>query len=492
LKDKIDSVNDKFFNQDKWDADLGRLQTTYASKGYIYASVTPEYSWDASAGEVKVKLTIKEASKAYIEEIRIRGNDVTKDKVIRRVLTLKEGDAFDSEAVGKNRMRIYNLGFFENVGVDTQPGSEMDKLILIFDVSPERKTGTLSLGAGYSSVEGLVGFLQVSQNNLFGNGQAVSAQWDFGTLKNSYSLSFTEPWLFDKPISFGVDLYRTLLTQGYNSQGFDQVSTGGSLRLGYTLNEYWKVFNTYRYQSDDTSNVSAGLTGIFEGIENISSITPSIVRDSRDNIFDASSGSYNILSVTLAGGYLGGDRHYVKPVFDSRYHFMTPAIFGWRWLNSFVLGLHGRIGYATPYDAGTGISEVPVSERFFMGGTDTVRGYDERSLGASIAPNFGGLFTLLTNIEYGFKPAPPIKLRAFYDSGNTWAGFNSVERDANGNYKPFLYPAWGVGMLFTIPTSVIQIRLDVGFPLLPYDPNGPPNGVEAQGYRVHFNIGNIF
>src|SRR6185503_16130399 len=114
-------------------------------------------------------IEISEGSKAFVEDIRIRGNDITKEKVIRRELKIKPGDPFDSEAINKSRMAIYNLGFFENVAIDTQPGSEMDKLILVFDVSPERKTGTLSVGAGYSSVEGLVGFLQVAQNNLFGN-----------------------------------------------------------------------------------------------------------------------------------------------------------------------------------------------------------------------------------------------------------------------------------------------------------------------------------
>jgi outer membrane protein insertion porin family len=207
------------------------------------------------------------------------------------------------------------------------------------------------------------------------------------------------------------------------------------------------------------------------------------VRDSRDNIFDATRGSYNILSLTMAGGYLGGDRHFVKPVFDTRLHFTTPAIFGMQWLKKFVLGLHGRIGYASPYDAGPpGQNEVPVSERFFMGGTDTVRGYNERDLGASRIG--GGLFTLLSNVEYGFKPAPPIKLRAFYDSGNAWADVNSVDRGSDGNYKPFLYPSAGIGMLFTIPTSVIQIRLDYGWPLV-------EAGSDMHG-KLHFNIGNIF
>lgn len=481
LKDRLVSLKDESFNQDHWDADIARLRSAYSAKGYIYANVTPDYVWDDKGGTLSVDLKIVENSKAYIERIDIRGNEVTKDKVIRRVLSLKPGDAFDAEAVNRDKMKIYNLGFFENVAIDTQPGSEMDKLILIFDVSPERKTGTLSLGAGYSSVEGLVGFLQVSQNNLFGNGQAVSAQWDFGTLKTSYDLSFTEPWLMDKPVSLSVDIYRIVRTADYANQGYDQLSNGGSLRLGYAFQgdwDAWKVYNTYRYQSDDYSNITPGLD-LSPGQENISSITPSISRDTRDNIFDASTGTFNTLSLTLAGGYLGGDKHYVKPVFDSRAFFATPAIFGWTWLHRFVLGLHGRVGYATPYDPGTGLGTVPISERFFMGGTDTVRGYGERSLGGAAALT-GGDLTLLSNIEYGFKPAPPIKLRAFYDSGNIWNSISDVDLS-----HPYLYPSVGVGMLFTIPTSVIQIRLDWGYGLVDVD-GRDPNG------RIHFNIGNIF
>jgi outer membrane protein insertion porin family len=408
-------------------------------------------------------------------------------------LTVKPGQAFDADRLGQTQRKIFNLGYFENVVIDTQPGSEVDKLVLVIDVSPERKTGTISLGAGFSSVEGLVGFLQVSQNNLFGNGQSVSAQWDFGSRKTSYSVSFTEPWLLDTPTSFGIDIFRSLQTQAFNSQGYDLVSTGGSLRLGRVLTpetNHWKVFNVYRYQSDEIQDVRSDLrTYISEGINNISSITPSLVRDTRDNIFDAGSGSQLIASIQLAGGFLGGDNNFYKPIFDAKMHFRTPAIFGQRWLRNFVLGVHGRIGFSEGFDAGRGFTQVPPSERFFMGGTDTVRGYYDRSLGASIFG--GGRFMMLTNVEYGFKPAPPIKLRAFYDSGNPWRSPEDVDWS-----DPFLYPSWGAGMLFTIPGSVIQIRLDWGFPLMPKPETSDLVRGRAvpipDGGRIHFNIGNIF
>jgi outer membrane protein insertion porin family len=483
----IDFDKKKIFNKERWDEDLMKIRHEYANKGYIYAGVNPSYTYDDSRGEVSVSVDISEGNKAYIEEVRIRGNEVTKEKVIRRELKIKAGDAFDSEAITKSRMALTNLGFFEGVNIDTQPGSEMDKLILIFDVSPERKTGTLSVGAGYSSVEGLVGFLQVSQNNLFGNAQVVSANWEFGTLKNSYSLSFTEPWLFDTPTLFGTDIYKISRTQGFNSQGFNQVSTGGTLRLGRRLSDTWRVFNTYRYESDETSEVQANLVGISEGIENISSITPAIQRDTRDNIFDTSKGSFNSIAVTLAGGFLGGDRSFWKPVMDSKIFFQTPAIFGWRWLNNFVLGLHGRVGAVYAFDPGPHvINDVPVSERFFMGGTDTVRGYYDRAIGASQIG--GGFYMGLFNAEYGFKPAPPLKLHVFYDAGNTWSVYDQIS-----SQRPLLYPSAGFGMLFTIPTSVIQIRLDYGWALITEDNNGPyPLAVAPGSGRLHFNIGNIF
>ena len=528
LRAKMDSLQskDKVFNQELWDKDLQKLRQAYASKGYIYASVQPDYTWDDTAGLVSAKITVQESTKAYIEEIRIRGNEVTKEKVIRRMITLKPGDPFDSDAVNKNRMRIYNLGYFEQVTVDTQPGSEMDKLILIYDVSPERKTGTLSLGAGYSSVQGLVGFLQVSQNNLFGNGQSVSAQWNFGSSTNSYNLSFTEPWLFDKPVLLGADLFRTLQTTAYNNQGFNLLSTGGTLRTGYNFNETpYKIGTSYRYQTDDISDVSGSLIGITAGITHLSVITPSVTRDTRDNVFDPSTGTYNVLSVELAGGYLGGDDAFVKPVLDSRAFFATPVLFGQTWMRDFVLGLHGRVGWAVPYDDGMGSSQVPTSERFFMGGTDTVRGYDERSLGASDIG--GGTYEFLTNVEYSYKPAPMIKLHVFYDAGNSWTSTSDYQGFVTG-YAPgsvpgnggqggvnlsrsgslsgaewpnhlvdaqyytqnnmYLYPSVGAGLLFTIPTSVIQIRLDWGYSL---DPVARQAG-DVEGGRVHFNIGNIF
>jgi outer membrane protein insertion porin family len=511
IQSHLESRDGKVMNGETWERDLSKVRSLYAEKGYIYADPGAVLSYDDATGRVKASLNVKEGPIAYVEQIKIKGNEITKDRVIRRELLIKEGEAFDTAKIAKSREKVYNLGFFENVGVDTEPGSEMDKQVLVFDVSPERKTGTLSLGMGFSSVEGLVGYLQVSQNNLFGNGQSISAQWEAGNLKNSYSLSFTEPWFLDQPVSLGVDLFNRHLDKLYSNQGYNLDSVGGGLRLNFRLPDpNWHTGLGYRYSSDDYEDIDPSLVslGLKAGRSNVSSITPSLSRDTRDNVFDASRGSNNVLSVQMAGGYLGGDYNFIKPVLDSSLYFETPAIFGWNWMKAFVLGLHGRVGDGIAFDAGRGTSDVPPAERFFAGGTDTVRGYPDRSLGekkrvydASGNPVYnldgspaytysssaGGRFLLLTNVEYGFKPVPPLKLRAFYDSGNVWDSIDDIDWNGalNGTNPLFLWPSAGVGFLFTIPGSVIQIRLDWGYPLVQ-----PPTS-QQQG-RIHFNIGNIF
>ncbi|MGH7443122.1 MAG: outer membrane protein assembly factor BamA [bacterium] len=504
LRDAMPSlaVKNHIFDQGAFEDDVKKLQDMYGAKGYIYASVQPAYTWDAAQGSVAVALAIQEGSIAYIEAIRIRGNEVTKDHVIRRVLVLKPGDPFNADKVNADKERIQNLGFFGQVTVDTQPGSEMDKVILIFDVT-ERKTGTLSLGAGFSSVEGLVGFLQVSQNNLFGDGNAVSAQWNFGSETNSYSLSYTDPWVFDKPVSLGVDLFSTEENQQYDTQGFNLQSTGGAVRTGYLFKGTpYQVTFSYRYQTDDISDVQTGIIGIDNGITHLSVITPGLIRDTRDNVFNPTSGSLNSATVELAGGFLGGDDSFIKPVIDSRWFFDTPALFGQDWMKLFVLGLHARVGWATTYSSGGPSSTVPTSERFFVGGVDDVRGYDERSLGASGVG--GGTYEFITNVEYGFTPIKPLELYLFYDAGNSWYSSSNTQGPAEPNNDSYagvnttlapdtwrnlyLYPATGVGMLFTIPGSVIQIRLDWGYGL---DANARVLGDVPNG-RVDFNLGNIF
>jgi outer membrane protein insertion porin family len=226
---------------------------------------------------------------------------------------------------------------------------------------------------------------------------------------------------------------------------------------------------TYRYQDDTYSNIETSLQPFIpEGEKQTSSITPMWVYDSRDDVFDPGKGLYNTVSMQFGGGVLGGDYNYIKGIEDFRY--FIPSI--WK----FVLGIHVKVGNAWGYDYSYGDALVPPTEKFYAGGTDTVRGYEERALG----PVEGGNFTIITNIEYKLKLIERVlTFVTFYDSGNSWENADNVDWT-----DPYLYPAVGVGIRFTIPGTVMLIRLDWGYALDPAH--------HLPGGKIHFNIGNIF
>ncbi len=465
IQDKIETKQNKTFDKIQFENDLNIVRNLYAGKGYIFSQIKDSYIYDDDLGTVDINLKITEGSVAYIDKIKIRGNYVTKDKVIRRELNLEEGEPFDANKIRKAQENIYNLGFFDNILIDTEQ-VDIDRLNLIFEVV-ERKTGNIGLGAGYSTVEGLVGYIQLTQTNLFGEGKAFQADVQFGNQKKSWQLSYKDPWFFDTPTSFSVDLWNTFKNTAYNNQGYDIDSYGFNLTFGRRFGLLHKVYLTYRYQQDKYSNIRSDLVSIIpEGESQISSITPMYVYDSRDDIFDANRGFYASAAVQIGGGLLGADYNYIKTVVDLRY--FIPSF--WK----FVFALHGRIGHAAGYPWETGSSIVPVAEKFYAGGTDTVRGYEERSLG----PAGGGNFLIVTNFEYKLKIVERVLTAAvFYDSGNCWNNFNEIDLT-----NPFLYSSLGFGIRLTVPGTVMVLRLDWGYAL----DNSLPGG------KIHFNIGNIF
>jgi len=478
ILDKMESKPEKIFDSIMFENDINVVKSMYAGKGYIFAQLKDSYVYDDDIGTVGIKLDITEGSVAYISQIKIRGNYVTKDKVIRRELNLEEGAAFDSNKIRKAQESVYNLGFFDNVLIDTEQ-VDFDKLNLIFEVV-EKKTGNIGLGAGYSTVEGLVGYVQLSQSNLFGEGKSFSADVQFGNQKKSWQLSYKDPWFFDTPTSFGADVWNIYKDQAYNNQGYDLDTYGFNLSFGQRFGLEQKVFMTYRYEQDKYTHPStqalADAIGMPFNIDpalntaekqtQISSITPMYVYDTRDDIFDANRGVYASVSLQFGGGWLGGDYNYIKTTADIRY--FVPSF--WK----FVLALHAMVGNAASYKYGNGEDTVPLSERFYCGGTDTVRGYEERALG----PVEGGDFTIVTNIEYKCKLVERVlTLAAFYDGGNCWRKFSDVDW-----LNPNLPGSVGFGARLTIPGTVMVLRLDWGYALDHSMPGG----------KIHFNIGNIF
>ncbi|MBI5145028.1 MAG: outer membrane protein assembly factor BamA, partial [Candidatus Omnitrophica bacterium] len=301
-------VPGKVFSQAALNEDIMNIQGLYFDRGYISAQVNEITALNRDTSRIDIAYNIRENEITYVEKIKIRGNVKTKDVVIRRELRLKPGDKFDGEKLRRSKDRLQNLGFFEEISYDTEDTGTSNKKDLVVDVK-ETKTGAFSFGGGYSTVDEFVGFVEIEQKNFdwrnfpyfTGDGQILKLRASTGTTSSGFDLSFTEPWVFDYPISFGFDGYRrTHQREADVGYGYDQDITGGDMRLGKEISEYVRGNLTYRYDQIKISNIAEGASNDLmkeEGQNNISSLETSLTYDSRDNIFDTTKG--NLFSGSL-------------------------------------------------------------------------------------------------------------------------------------------------------------------------------------------------
>ena len=481
-------VTGKTFSEEAMRYDVSYIQGLYFDRGYISASVQEAVSLNPQTSRVDIVYSIVENNITYVDKVRVRGNIKTKDIVIRREMRLHPGDRFDGEKLRRSKERLTNLGYFEEISYDTEDSDTPDKKNLIVDVK-ESKTGSFSFGGGYSTVDDFVGFVEVEQKNFdwknwpyfTGAGQNLKLRATIGTISTGFDLSFTEPWLFDYPVSFGFDAYRRTHERDSDvGYGYDEEVTGGALRLGRELSEYLRGDLVYRLDLIDITNISSGATYLEEekGSNLISSITPSLTFDSRDNIFDTHKGNLLSGSIEFAGGPLGGDKNYWKFFGRASHYIPLPR-------NS-TLELRGRIGLADPYGDS---AKIPIYERFFAGGAYTIRGYEERKIGPYdpvTKDPLGGNAMFIGNIEYVYPLFGFLKVAAFYDVGNVWeklGDFGSSGNTANNTGK--FKSSFGLG--FRIKTPIGPIMLDYGIPM----DKAPGEDSKSSG-RFHFSVSNSF
>ncbi len=465
-----------------FDDGVRRMRTLYADKGYIFANVNPDMNYDDDLKRVDVTFTVTEGQVAYVQDIKIVGNYKTQDYVIRRELEIHPGDKFEADKIKLSVQNLNNLGFFDEVDPEVEPGDSPDKEILVFRVK-ERKTGSISVGGGYSSIQGLVGNVKLEEANLFGKGQNASIDLEFGSLVSSFRVGFTEPWLFNTRTSFTISLFDSTqywTTATPNPDGtntfYTETSIGGSVSLGRRLSRYWSVFGSYSLQNVDIYNVDSYFTTVgtpqyvAATDTTTSSITPRIVYDSRDNFFNPTSGWKHSLSVEFAGGPLGFDNNFIKVVGDSSHFILLPV--------DFVLGEHVNIGVGQGYWwSGRGYTDLPIYDKFYAGGMDTLRGYNFRTVG----PVSGGDAIFISNTELRRVIIGPLLGVVFFDTGNCWSNAWNLD-ESHVQYDA------GVGVRLTIPGTIMNIRLDYGWPIDSQLPASaaPPGGV------LNFNLGNLF
>src|SRR5215510_6912807 len=442
LRQKIHLTTGEIYSRETVRSDIMALTDAYADRGYAFADVAPTVSIDQTARLVNLSFTTRPGPKVYIGRIDIVGNERTRDQVIRREMRLDEGDLYSATKVQRSRQRLMNLQYFEEVKIDTKRRGEEELLDLEVEVT-ERSTGQFTAGVGFSSIESVVFTGSISQSNLFGRGQSISASVRFGTLSQDFVIDFQEPYLFDLPINAGVSLFR----RTFDYHTFKSQRTGTALTLGRALGEYARASVTYNFEILKVSNFDPGASELLRqqaGTSQTSSVTPRLVWDSRNNQVDPSQGSLQALEVTAAG--LGGSNRFYKVIGSSTWFFPLPAS-----LSGFV---RGRFGIGDGY----GGKNLPASERFFLGGATTIRGFEFRDIGPKDGRGnpLGGTSFLQFNLEIGRSFARVIRLVTFLDAGNVYTpssqfDFGDLRRSA------------GIGVRLITPVG--PIRLDYGFKL---------------------------
>jgi len=456
------------FNGQKMRGDVVILTDTFADRGYAFANVSPKTDVDEDRRLVDISYHAEKGSLVYINRINITGNTHTRDKVVRRELNVRETELYNGSAIRRSRQKVNNLGFFKQVDFKTERVSK-DKIDINIHLE-EGPTGTFTVGAGYSSNDGLVGMMSLSQGNLLGTGRKIKFSTEFGGESSSYSISYTEPYVLDSKFTAGFDLFNN--DREYDD--YDSSRRGFGLRGGRALGEYSRFNLKYRFDTVEIDHVTATASQYIldsEGKTTTSSITTSLSRDNRDNYLNPTSGSDSSLSLEYAGGLLGQDNNFYKLVGSSAWFFP-----GWK---NHTMMLRGRLGYAESTDE----DELHIDERFFLGGINSLRGYENRSIGPEEVGSDGLLYViggskeLLFNAEYLFYISEDAGLKGlfFFDAGNVYADSESYDI---GDLRKSV----GYGVRWYSPVG--PLRLEWGHAL------DPKPGESSS--RWEFSIGSFF
>lgn len=442
--------------------DVERVRSFYYDKGYMDADVDLQRKYNAKQDRMDLTFNITAHDIVYVGKVNVIGNTKTKDKVIRRELRLYPGDQYDGEKLKKSKERIYNLGFFEDVFFETVPTSQPGVKDLNVTVK-ETKTGEFSFGGGYSSIDAFIGFAQVKQRNFdimafptfTGGGQDLTIRGEIGSTRNNFFVSWTDPWIFDFPYLFGFDFYRQEhLRNRLSGFGYDETRFGGSLKLGKEINDYLSTGLIYNLEEVKISNIADDASIDLRkelGTNWISRLTWNTNFDTRDNKFSPTKGIYTGLTMENAGGFLAGDKDFLKLyTFGTYYHSFFDKFL--------VLELKARMGVVRAYGDS---DEVPIYERFFAGGANTIRGYKERAVGPRDKGSntaLGGDSMVIGNAEVTFPIWKGlIKGAVFFDAGAVHADYEDVFK--NASYK------MGVGAGVRVKTPIGPVKLDYGYPL---------------------------
>lgn len=448
----------KKYSQELFTETILAIQNKYADKGYLKADISYDRTKNEKTGETDITFFITEHNPIYVGHIDIAGNEATKPYVFRREVAQKEGEVFSSAKVRRSQEKIFNLGFIDDVKLAINPTEEPDKVDLVFDVT-EGKPGMLTAGAGISSSDGFVGTLSLTHLNLFGRAYRTSLSYNFGKNIQDYNFSISTPWLGEKPIRLGLDTYNTRHYKPYQTtlHAYTEKRTGGRISVTprFEDDKYYitAAYSLERIRMYDIDNAYADVLKDEENITSTVFLEAAI--DTRDSIWDPTRGQKLSLGIEYAGGIFQGDMNFYKPTLSYSFNQKLFSIGEY----PFVLAVSNRIGFAERFGD---TKEVPVYERYFLGGADTIRGYKNNG---QVGPANGGLVYDVMNVEFKFplareKRRTIVQWAFFFDIGNSWNKFDEISL-RTGRGEKQLKSGAGFGIRFTTPA--FPIRLDWGY-----------------------------
>ncbi len=447
------------------------LSDKYTNAGYLQVAIAPMPYQDPSTGTANLTYQVQENAIYHVNRIEFSGNTNTRDFVLRRNLNLHEQARWDQRRFDTSIERLWRLGYFQNVehALETAaPGESLDPAVpadpqfgsVDVDVRvAEIGRNQISFGGGLSALEG--GFVQFgySTRNLFGYGQTLSLFGQVGKLRQNVRLSFSDPYFLGKRVRFGADIFRDAI----DFPAFQRSGTGGAVRFGLPLNldETVAAFLEYNYEVIDIGNVSSSLGSISSplfqalfltrGRRVTSSVRPFMFHSNLDNPFLASRGSRTSASFEYAGGPLGGTLDFWRANLRTTWYIPTVTRAGFIRTPKQILVLNVRADYAEPLGE---LEELPIFERFFLGGSNSVRGTRLRSIGPidEFGNILGGTKGLQYNIEYIFSLTPALRVKGFHDAGQAWLSDDKVSiqdmrRTAGLEFEIFA-PVFNVPMRF--------------------------------------------
>ncbi|MDR0292361.1 MAG: outer membrane protein assembly factor BamA [Elusimicrobium sp.] len=478
LKKNIFYREGNIYKQKSFDYTVRDMQEAYANKGYLKAQITPKRT--VTDGVLDIDYIINEGRVFYVDHVDVTGNESTKTNVLAREITIKPGDLFDYSKIRRSQTKIMNLGFINDVQLDISPTAAPDKVDLGFNVV-EGRPGMFTAGIAMSSMDGLYGEVSVSHLNLFGSAQRLNLRTQFGKNLLDYTVGWSTPWVFDRPVSFGVDAFNTRRYRPFENtlQAYTDKRIGGRVIVGPRFSEdIYQLSLAYTLQSIDIYDVDAQYANLIPKVKNLSSgFGVDFALDTRDNMWDPTTGWRNSAGVEVTGGPFMGDLDLwtlnLRSIFNH-----TVLNVGGNYPIVFVLS--NKFASTKPYGR---TKEVPVYEKYFIGGADTIRGYDNTG---QVGPPDGSEVYFVSNWELRFPLAREgrrsiAQLAAFFDVGNAWNSVSDVKFSLGPDYDQFKAGV-GVGLRFATPQ--LPIRIDWGY--------GLNHAAGESKTKFYFNMSNAF